>query len=328
MLIFAKDPNSLQYKLFVWRYLLLPVMLMVAQPMLQMEARAGQKLLVAVSVLPLKYQVDRIGGERVQVFSLVRPGVDPHSYEPGAKQITTLARAALMLKAGMPFESAWRQRFRAANSRMRELDLGKLMKPEKAALNSGRVESAHKDESDHDDHDDSHGVGHVHSHGDDPHWWTSPILALRAAKAIRDQLIELLPEHEDEFRQNHAVLEQDLRALDDSIQDLLKPLRHRRFMVFHPAWGHFAQRYGLEQIAIEDEGKTLGAQRMALLIDQARSAGIRVLFVQPQSDQRAAKQVASAIGAELAVLNPLAPDYIANMRQVAQMLRRAGLRSP
>jgi zinc transport system substrate-binding protein len=94
-------------------------------------------------------------------------------------------------------------------------------------------------------------------------------------------------------------------------------------MVFHPAWGYFADTYGLTQVPIEREGKEPGARALAALIDQAKREKTQVVFVQPQFDKRSAVQVAQAIGGAVVAVDPLAPDYIDNLRRVGREFSQA-----
>jgi zinc transport system substrate-binding protein len=140
---------------------------------------------------------------------------------------------------------------------------------------------------------------------------------------VRDKLSELDSAHTAEFARNHDAFVAELDALDRDLHALLDPLASRRFMVFHPAWGYFADSYGMTQVPIEREGKEPGARSLAALIDQAKRERIKVVFVQPQFDKRAATQVARAIGGVVVAVDPLAADYVPNLRHVGRELVRA-----
>ncbi|NBC11902.1 MAG: zinc ABC transporter solute-binding protein, partial [Gammaproteobacteria bacterium] len=86
---------------------------------------ASNGLSVFVSVLPLATFAERVGGERVQVHTMVQPGHSPATYEPTPRQITALADADLYLRVGAPFEDAWMKRIRSTNPDMRVVDLRK-----------------------------------------------------------------------------------------------------------------------------------------------------------------------------------------------------------
>lgn len=281
-----------------------------------------QPLEVFVSIPPQAQLVERIGGKHVAVESLVKPGFDPHTFEPTPGQIARLARAALYVGIGLPFEPAWIERIRSANPAMRFVDLS-------AGISRRRLET-HAGHSDSEDAEAPPGTHEANApeaqtphHADtelDPHVWTSPMLVKRMSQKIAEELIALAPGYEAEFTANFRRLDSDLDALDQAIRHTLADLPQRRFMVFHPAWGYFADAYGLEQIPIEKEGKEPGPRRLAALIDQARRDQIRVIFVQPELSHKAAEQVANAIGGRVEVIDSLAPDYFANMRRVAQAI--------
>ena len=300
---------------------------------------------VFVSILPQQTFVERVGGEHVRVTSLTRPGQSPETFEPTPRQVAALAQADLFVGTGMPFENAWMARLQAANSRMRVLDAreGLTLLPAEehghhhapaADLHPHATEDSHATEDHPGDGDgeelaaaavpssasDRHPI---HDAGD-PHVWTSPRLVALMSVNIRDTLAELAPTHAEDFASNQAAFAAELAGLDTDIRALLADLPSRKFLVFHPAWGYFAQDYDLIQVPIEQGGKEPGPRALAALIDEARRDGIRVVFVQPQSDPRFAARIAEAIGGQLIPIDPLAPDYLTNLREVARRIAAAG----
>ena len=273
---------------------------------------------VSVTVLPLQTMVEKIGGDLVSVSAMVQPGDDPHTYSPSPQQITRLVHSRLYLRAGLPFEEIWMERIHSANPEMVIVDLrqGEAHEPEH------EPEDEHQEEVHHaGDHAEDHEVGHEHEI--DPHLWTNPLLAMEMAEVITSSLVALDPGHQQQYLRNHALFRQQLAELDREIRLQLQPLKKRKFMVFHPAWGHFAEQYGLIQVAIEHEGKDPGAQTLASLIRRARQERVRAIFVQPQFSQRAAQQIAAAIQGEVIFIDPLSADYIENLRRVSSQLAKA-----
>jgi zinc transport system substrate-binding protein len=266
----------------------------------------AEALRVFVSVLPLQTFAERVGGERVAVRTMVRPGYSPATYDPTPQQIAALARADLYVRVGAPFEDAWMPRIRGANPEMKVVDAreGIDLRPMAAHVH-------------HDDHHPHHGDGGEQM---DSHVWTSPVLARRMAATIRDALKALDPEHGAAYDAGYRAFAAELTALDRELAGILEGQQGARFMVFHPAWGYFADRYGLEQVPIEHQGKEPGARALARLIDQARASGIRVVFVQPQFNRRSAERVAQAIDGRVEAIDPLAPDYGDNLRRVARLI--------
>ena len=90
-----------------------------------------------------------------------------------------------------------------------------------------------------------------------------------------------------------------------------------RFLVFHPAWGYFARDYDLVQLSVEVEGKEPRAVDLQRIMKIAADADVRVLFIAPGVSKKAAGTIADALGAKIAAADPLASDWMANMRAVA-----------
>lgn len=272
--------------------------LLCALSLLAAAPVANAVVRVAVSVLPLATFAERVGGDRVSVQTLVGSGQNPHSFEPTARQVEELTGAALFWRAGMPFEEPWIARLRSQNRSLAVLDArdGLDLPPAGAGPAGG------------------------HDHGHDPHVWTSPVLVRAMVLRLAEALAALDPAGATAYRTNAAAYVAELDALDAELRGTLAPLRDRRFLVYHPAWGELAATYGLEQIAIERDGKEPGARRLAELATLARQAGLRVVFVQPQSSPRSARTLAREIGARVVTVDPLARDYAATLRAFARAL--------
>ncbi len=267
-----------------------------------LPATASQ-LSVFASVAPQRYFLERIGGEHVRVSVLVRPGHSPITYEPTPKQMIALGVADLYVRIGVPFEDAWMERIAASNPNMLVVDARDGVPLRKMTA-----------------HQDAEGKHVTHSGRIDPHFWLSPPLAAKMAAQLLDRLSELDPGHRVVYEKNHRRLAADLAQLDQDIRTLLANLNKRSFMVFHPAWGYFADTYGLQQIAIEVEGKQPGPRSLARLIDSAKAQGVNTVFVDSRISHKHANTVADAIGGRVIIIDPLAEDYVQNLRQVARIL--------
>lgn len=285
----------------VRRLALLLLLLAVATPV------AGAPLRVVVSILPQKAFVEAVAGPYAQIDVLVGPGRNIHTYEPSPKQMAALAEADLLIPIGVPFERAWLPRLAAANSRLRVLDLLDAAGIERLAM----IGHAHGE-------DDAHGEGEL-----DPHVWTDPRLVARLLPPLAAALAEADPAHAADFAAGAERFAGELAALDAELRALFAGLEGERFLVFHPSWGYFAAAYGLVQVAIEHEGKEPGARALAGIIERAKADGIRAIFVQQQSAGASARAVAEAIGGRVVTLDPLAPDYLANLRRSAQAIAEA-----
>jgi zinc transport system substrate-binding protein len=267
------------------------------------QAIAQQKIPVFVTILPQKYFVEQIGGELVKVSVLVQPGKSAETYEPTPRQMTEFSQAKLYFSIGMPFEEIWLPKLKANNPQMRFVDA-------KENLTLRTLETLHH----HEDHD--HGLY-------DPHIWLNPAFVEIMAKQIQTNLSNLNPENSQQYQDNTEKFIQKLQQLDQNIHNLFKELKKRKFMVFHPAWGYFADAYKLQQIPIEMEGKEPSSKTLGLLIEKAKQEKISVIFVQQQANRRPAESIAKAISAQVISVDPLAENYIENLFQVAQTFAKA-----
>jgi len=135
---------------------------------------------------------------------------------------------------------------------------------------------------------------------------------------IARALAELDPGRADDYRNNAAAYAAQLDELHAELTTLLDGLETRTILVFHPAWGYFTDAYGLEQLAIEQAGKDPTAEQLRQIIDTARREDIKVIFVQAQFSRELAASVAREIDGVAVSIDPLAEDYIDNLRSVGQ----------
>jgi zinc transport system substrate-binding protein len=289
--------------------LVLPLALCCVLGMAGGTVRA-EPILAFVSVLPLKYFVERVGGEHVRVAVMVGPGQSPHTFEPSPKQMAAITEAQVYFRIGIPFEDVWLERIAATNPTLRIEDVRKSIPHRTFELETATHQRSHPEEEKKLDR----------AGPSDPHIWTDPRRVKIIAENIREVLSALDPAHRPEYESNCAEFANELDRLDQTIRQLLASKTARQFMVFHPAWSYFAEAYGLEQISIEMAGKVPGAKQLAQLIDEVRALGIRVIFAQVQFSQRNAKTVAQALGARVIALDPLAENYSENLLLVAKTI--------
>lgn len=286
--------------------------------------QAGKHTVFA-SILPQGYFVERIGGERVDVEVLVPPGSSPATYEPTPRQMAALSDAQIFFRIGVPFENAFVPKIEEVTQGVRIVDTRKgieLREMKAHHHHDEEHEGEHQQQELHEvaGQEEEHEDEHHHEGGTDPHIWLNPKLVKVQARTIADALIEADPAGKATYESNFAVFSQELSELDAALSEALAPVKGKTFMVFHPAWGYFADAYGLEQEPIEMEGKDPSGQQLARMIDMAKEEGIRVIFVQPQFSTKSATHVAEAINGVVVPIDPLAPDYVANLQQVATLI--------
>ena len=286
--------------------------------MIQATAHGAEPIEVFVSIVPQKYFVERIGGESVKVSIMVQPGANPATYEPKPRQMVALSKAKAYFAIGVPFETVWLNRISAANSGMTVIHTEEGI--EKRIMEDhlhGEEGYSAQEEEEREQAEEHHGVK-------DPHIWLSPRLVKVQARNILNGFLRIDPARGASYEKNYKSFIAEIYALDTEIKGIFAGKgRGMVFMVFHPAWGYFAQAYGLEQVAVEMEGKEPGPVDLRELIRHAREEGIRVIFVQPEFSTKSAETIAKAIEGEIVFANPLALEWADNLKKVATKFEAA-----
>ncbi len=269
------------------------------------------KIPVFVSILPQKYFVEQIGQDLVDVRTMVKPGSSPATYEPKPDQMAALSRARLYFSIGVPFENTWLGKLASFNPGMRivRTDQEVLKKPITGHEPKGGKPAGDREPR--------------IAKGLDPHIWLSPPLVMIQARSILKALQEIDPARTQVYEVHYRTFIQRLVELDGELRRIFTGKSGLPFIVFHPAWGYFADAYGLRQVPVEVEGKEPKPAQLKTLIDTARALRIKVVFVQPQFSARSAGQVAEAIGGQVVQADPLAPNWLENMREVAEKFKAA-----
>jgi zinc transport system substrate-binding protein len=270
------------------------------------ETKIGNPLPVTVSIIPQAYFVERVGGDKVTVNALIPPGIDPHTYEPKPDQLKTTATSKAYFKIGVSLEDAWKDRLTSVNHQMLLVDTSQGV--DKIPLTA-----------EHHHHEKEH---HEGTETLDPHIWLSPKRVKQQAETIYKTLVQLDPANQAAYQANFDRFLQDIDTLDNEIRQTLSGVKHKKFMVFHPEWGYFAQDYGLEMMAIEVEGNEPSATELSHLMTEAKENNIKVIFVQPEFSRKSAEMIAREIGAQVIPISAFNKNWSENLRQVSQKMAK------
>lgn len=261
---------------------------------------ADRPLRVVVGLYPYAWVAQRVGGPAVQVTNLARPGTEPHDLELTARQVGQVAQADLVvLTTGLQpaVDEAARQ-----EARGRVLDVLQVV-PVRRNPDDGLV---------------------------DPHVWLDPVRLADVADAVAERLARAAPARAAAVRGRAAALRQELIGLDADLRAGLSSCARRDLVTSHAAFGYFADRYGLRQVAITGLSPLAEptASRLAEVARIARASGATTVFFEQLVSPRLAEQLAREVGARAEVLDPLetAPqrgDYITAMRDELGTLRPA-----
>lgn len=273
----------------------------------QQDESSPGKPVVSVSILPQKYFIEELAGEKVIVNVMVPPGASPATYEPSVSQLSQLDQSTLYMKMGyLGFEMSWMDKIRSVNAEMDVIDLS-----EGVELIFSREEG---DEEAH--------QGHVHTHaGVDPHIWMSARNAKVIAMSVAAALGSLLADDSLYLADNLSALLIKIDSLDNNIGNLLAEAEGRSFMIYHPSLSYFARDYSLEQLSLEWEGKSPSPSHMKQLTDQGRERQISSILIQLEFDRKNAQVLASEIGAEIVLINPLDEAWPVQMMHIATKLK-------
>ncbi len=273
------------------------------------SGKADDPMQVFVTIEPQAYVLERIGGSHVSVNVLVGPGQSPHSYEPTPKQMTALAKCRMYFEIGLPLEQRILTKIQAISP---DIQIVKMQAGIPLRHYPHSLEF----------HAEEHEETHDHS-AYDPHIWMNPQHVRVMAQETCRKLIDTDPRHQIDYSSNLDQLLKELIQLHADISTRLSPFAGQSFFVFHPSCGYFADQYGLREVSVEMEGKSPSAKQLAQVIHYAKQSQVSVIFVQPQFSQKTAQSVADAVGASVVILDPLARDYIQNIRDMTIKLETA-----
>ena len=287
---------------------------------------------------------------------LVPAGASPETFEPTPRQFVDLNRARLIFNVGLiDFETTLLDKIEARDKVVdlsRGIDLiagscshahGKVARadePHAAAMSEEQQTAGTAATPEEQQTAGSHAAampgerqlagrhtatpapqahGHSHAHGIDPHIWTSPRALQRMAANAYEAIHALWPDSV-KYTENHARLQEQLAALDARTAGKIAASGVRYFIVYHPALTYYARDYGLQQVAIEDDGKEPSARALARLIEQAHRDGVRRIFYQSQFPASAVEVIARDIEAQSVAIDPLKEDVIANIDSLTDLI--------
>ena len=297
---------------------------------------SAERLVAIASIFPVTDMVERVGGGRWEVFTLIPAGASAHTYEPTPEQVRLMSRARAFFQIGLGMEFWLEKLVQAAqNSAMLNVDLSTgldTLPTPAAALEPQSQERrqrrhAHQHES---AAKQAHEPHHAHA-GPDPHYWLDPIRMQQVVTRIAQVLSEVDPDHAAGYREQAQLVRGELETLHQEIQRETQGLSERRFIAMHSAWTYFAPRYDLHQVAVIEPfpGREPSPRYLAELTKLMRREGVKAVVIEPQLSTSAAQALARETGARVGMLDPTGgpgvparDNYFALMRyNVAELVK-------
>ena len=227
-----------------------------------------------------------IGGERVEVVELVKPGMDPHIFEPSPGDYRTISNSRILLASGLGFEG-YLDKLRPVleKSGVRPVVGGEVVKAIEGACEGH-------------DHSEDH-----HHHGTaDPHWWQSVSNVQLVARQIRDALIATDPEGQGTYKKNAAKLDVRLKDLGKwvRLQIVQLPKKNRVLVTSHDALGYFAKDYGFEILPVQgiSTSDQPSSQKVRDLIGRIQERGVKAIFAESIENPKVLGQITAETGAK------------------------------
>lgn len=283
------------------------------------------ELSVYTTVYPLQYFTERIGKDAVNVQSIYPPGADEHTFDPTQKDMIGLADADLFLYVGLGLEGFVEN----AEKTMKNEHVKMISVAE--AIPKDLLQKVHEDEHDADEHNED-----AHDHGEfDPHIWISPKLSIEIASAVKDSLILIAPEKEEEFEKNFQSLHEDLISLDRQYEEMAAEAPRKTFFVSHAAFGYLANTYNLEQIAVAglNSQSEPSQKQLASLVSYAKAHNVDYVLFEQNVSSKLTKVIQKEIGANALTLHNLGvlttediennEDYMTLMEKNIETLQQA-----
>jgi zinc/manganese transport system substrate-binding protein len=235
------------------------------------EGEGGGEVVAVATTTIVGDLVRSVGGEGVQVDTLVPADADPHDHEPRPSDAVALAEADVVVKSGGDLDEWLDDLIDNAGGDATEVTL----------------------------------LDSVREIGADPHWWQDPRNAMLATEAVRDALAEADPDGRRAYERNAAAYVRELRALDEKIERCMRrvPREKRKLVTTHDSLGYFAERYGIEVIGSVIPSLSTQAQPSAkdvdALVEQIENEGVEAIFPEAAVSQRLERAISRESGAEV-----------------------------
>jgi ABC-type lipoprotein release transport system permease subunit/ABC-type Zn uptake system ZnuABC Zn-binding protein ZnuA len=261
---------------------------------------------IAVTIEPERYFAEKITGKSMRFFSVVPVGQEPETYDPTPQEMVRVSKSKAYLKIGqLGIEDIIVKSLQQNNPEVQVFDMSVGMK------NIGG-ESVHLCERKN---------RHI---GADPHIWTSIQGARTISKNIYNAIIQLDKGNKNIIESNYNKLSEEIDGLEKYLHEQLDTVKHRCFVIYHPALSYFAEEFDFKQLSIEERGKEPSPAVLKRVIEDAKAAKAKVIFVQKEFNAKYAKQIANEINARIVEIDLLDYQWERQIRRISNALATNG----
>lgn len=251
---------------------------------------------IFVTITPLQSLIDEITMGDFDVEVIVPKGASPETFEPTPKQVTSFSDAEFIFSTGLiDFEQSLIKRI---DGKAELVNLSKGIELIAGSCSCGN---------------------HHHKHGIDPHIWTSPRALRTMVTNAHDAIIAHYPDSVKYTEATERLLE-SIADIDNYCATRIEAAGVDAIMIYHPAYTYFARDYGIEQIAIENDGKEPSLRQTTALIERAKEHNIKNILRQPQYSEDKVHAIATDAGAEVITTDPLSEDILVEIKRVTEII--------
>ncbi|MCV6606502.1 MAG: metal ABC transporter substrate-binding protein [Porticoccaceae bacterium] len=260
-----------------------------------LTATADNRLQVVTTIKPLTMIARDIAGDRVDLVQLIPAGSSPHGYAMKISHRRAIQEADVLLWIGDSIDGF----------------VGKVAHSQQAGIAAEQLQGIRwpaTESHHHKGHHHHDGCDCGHREGGDPHIWLNPGNASIIASELATRLAQLDPANGPHYLQAAERFQDQMTQFDQQAHTQLAQLPQGRFVVQHDAYGHFINRYGLDQLGSlrSISGAKAGAKTMATLLSaKEQGSDIACLLTDPQFDARAANTFSTRTGVKQVALDPL-----------------------
>ncbi len=265
------------------------------------EKPDGGKLPVVASFYAMKEITQAIGGDKVDVRTLIPEGTEPHEFQPTTRSMKDLSRARVLVIQGLGMEPWAEEMVKAAENK----DLVQVV----AAQQVQPIQNEEKEE--------------IREHGQyDPHAWLSPSCAQLEARAIADGLAKADPANRAYYEANADKFIARLQTLEDKYKEKFRQVHRKDFVTGHAAFAYVCRDFGLEQSSVEGvfaSGEP-NARQLAALVEFCRERGVKTIFTEAAVSPKTSQSLAREVGAKVVPIHTLEGsegegDYLQQMEE-------------
>ena len=265
------------------------------------EARATIAVMGSTSILA--DWVENVGGDRVEVKSVVPEGVDPHSYKLGAKDISVISDSDIVFVVGLGYEESWLAKLLSNDEDINLVELGNFITPVKSSNEHQHHGHGHGDEHDEDEEHDEHDDHDSEKKYDDPHFWFDPARVAILIDVIASELSALDAESSDYYNQNANVYKEKVSEMDSYVTAEFGKVTGRAFMTTHDSLAYLEDKYPVNIVGsiiptLQDSDQ-LNPADLVEAIETVKEESVKAILVADTVSARFAEAVAEETGVKV-----------------------------